>query len=81
MVLKLWSGAQSAFVRLVTSRDEAARWIARLFSDGVYDLSDRSVCRLGMDFLKKQPSVDPGRIAAVGYCFGGGVALNMARQG
>jgi dienelactone hydrolase len=33
------------------------------------------------DFLKKQPTVDPGRIAAIGYCFGGGVALNMARQG
>lgn len=34
-----------------------------------------------MDFLKKQPSVDPSRIAAIGYCFGGGVVLNMARQG
>jgi len=34
-----------------------------------------------MDFLKKQPNVDPGEIAAIGYCFGGGVVLNMARQG
>lgn len=34
-----------------------------------------------LDFLKKQPSVDPSRIAAIGYCFGGGVVLNMARQG
>jgi dienelactone hydrolase len=33
------------------------------------------------DFLKKQPTVDADRIAAIGYCFGGGVALNMARQG
>jgi dienelactone hydrolase len=33
------------------------------------------------DFLKKQPTVDPERIAAIGYCFGGGVVLNMARQG
>ncbi len=32
-------------------------------------------------FLKKQPTVDPGRIAAIGYCFGGGIVLNMARQG
>ena len=32
-------------------------------------------------FLKKQPTVDPERIAAIGYCFGGGVVLNMARQG
>jgi dienelactone hydrolase len=34
-----------------------------------------------MDFLKKQSSVDPNRIAAIGYCFGGGIVLNMARQG
>jgi dienelactone hydrolase len=34
-----------------------------------------------LNFLKQQPSVDPERIAAIGYCFGGGVVLNMARQG
>ena len=34
-----------------------------------------------MDFLKQQETVDPTRIAAIGYCFGGGVVLNMARQG
>ena len=34
-----------------------------------------------MEFLKQQPMVDPTRIAAIGYCFGGGVVLNMARQG
>lgn len=34
-----------------------------------------------MEFLKKQPSTDPDRIAAIGYCFGGGIVLNMARQG
>jgi len=34
-----------------------------------------------MDFLKRQATVDPIRIAAIGYCFGGGVVLNMARQG
>jgi dienelactone hydrolase len=28
--------------------------------------------------LAKQPSVDPTRIGAVGYCFGGAVVLNMA---
>ena len=35
----------------------------------------------GMDFLKGQAIVDPNRLAAIGYCFGGGVVLNMARQG
>ena len=34
-----------------------------------------------LELLKKQPTVDPDRIAAIGYCFGGGVVLNMARQG
>ncbi len=31
--------------------------------------------------LKSQPTVDARQIAAIGYCFGGGVVLNMARQG
>lgn len=34
-----------------------------------------------LDFIKQQPHVDPSRIAAIGYCFGGGVVLQMARQG
>ena len=34
-----------------------------------------------LDVLKKDPHVDPKRIAAIGYCFGGGVVLAMARQG
>lgn len=34
-----------------------------------------------VDFLKGQPRIDPNRVAAIGYCFGGGVMLNMARQG
>ena len=33
------------------------------------------------DQLAKQTSVDPQRIGAVGYCFGGAVVLNMARAG
>lgn len=33
------------------------------------------------DFLKMQPTVDTQRIAAIGYCFGGAVALEMARSG
>ncbi len=34
-----------------------------------------------LDVLQKDPHVDPERIAAIGYCFGGGVVLAMARQG
>jgi dienelactone hydrolase len=31
--------------------------------------------------LLEQEQVDAGRVAAIGYCFGGGVVLNMARDG
>ncbi len=31
--------------------------------------------------LAKQPTVDPARIGAVGYCFGGAVVINEARAG
>ena len=34
-----------------------------------------------LDLLKRDPRVDPARIAAIGYCFGGGVVLGMARSG
>src|SRR5213596_3124440 len=34
-----------------------------------------------LEELKRDPHVDPARIAAIGYCFGGGVVLNMARSG
>lgn len=34
-----------------------------------------------LEMLKQQPSVDPDQIAAIGYCFGGAVVLEMARAG
>lgn len=34
-----------------------------------------------MNLLKQEDTVDANNIAAVGYCFGGSVALNMARSG
>lgn len=34
-----------------------------------------------LEFIKQQPSVDSTRIATIGYCFGGGVVLHMARRG
>ena len=35
----------------------------------------------GLDLLKKQPQIDPNKLAAIGYCFGGKVVLDAARQG
>lgn len=34
-----------------------------------------------LEVLRGQETVDPNRIAAIGYCFGGAVALQMARYG
>jgi dienelactone hydrolase len=61
-----------------THPDDAGKFSSELMKN-----FDMAKTRFGaaMDFLKKQPSVDPDRIAAIGYCFGGGVVLNMARQG
>ena len=35
----------------------------------------------GLEEFKKNPNVDLSKIAAIGYCFGGGVLLNLARMG
>jgi dienelactone hydrolase len=47
--------------------------------------SDRALMRAraqaGLDQLKSYDMVDPARVAAIGYCFGGGVALELARSG
>jgi dienelactone hydrolase len=34
-----------------------------------------------LDLLKQSEFVDPAKIGAIGYCFGGGVVLGMAREG
>jgi predicted methyltransferase/dienelactone hydrolase len=35
----------------------------------------------GLELLKAHQTTDPNRTAAIGYCFGGSVVLNMARAG
>jgi dienelactone hydrolase len=56
---------------------------AKKFSSELMKNFDDAKARFmaAMEFLKQQASVDPTRIAAIGYCMGGGVVLNMARQG
>jgi dienelactone hydrolase len=41
----------------------------------------RARAAAGLEVLKSRPQVDPARIAAIGYCFGGTVVLKMARSG
>ena len=41
----------------------------------------RSRVNAGLETLQKHPFVDPHRIAAIGYCFGGTTVLELARSG
>ena len=41
----------------------------------------RALGRAGLAILTARPEVDPARIAAIGYCFGGAMAFELARDG
>jgi len=41
----------------------------------------RAIARAGLDVLLASGYADPGRVAAIGYCFGGTLALELARSG
>ncbi|MFN3532983.1 MAG: dienelactone hydrolase family protein [Candidatus Brocadia sp.] len=58
--------------------DEAGKFSSELMKN--FDVA-KARFAAAMDFLKQQPTVDSNRIAAIGYCFGGSIVLNMARQG
>ena len=58
--------------------DDAAK-----FSGMVMQNMDLAQARFdaALQLLKSQPTVDPEKIAAIGYCFGGSVVLTMADAG
>ena len=41
----------------------------------------RARAEAGLDVLKQRPNVDGGKLAAIGYCFGGATALQLAYAG
>ena len=51
---------------------------------GLYK-NDRTLLRLrtnaGLDILRSHPRVDPDKLGAMGYCFGGMAVLELARSG
>lgn len=57
---------------------EAAAEANKYMSDRAL-MRERALAALGE--LKKQKNVDENRLAAIGYCFGGTVALELARSG
>jgi dienelactone hydrolase len=61
--------------------DDRAEINARLTT--LYDNPDRTrqIAAAGLDVLLAQPRTDRDKVAAVGYCFGGTLALELARAG
>lgn len=64
--------------KVASHPDDAGRFASELMKN--FDVA-KTRFMAAMDFLKQQETIDPTRIAAIGYCFGGGVVLNMAREG
>ena len=58
--------------------DDAGKFAMAVFSNIE---SAKSRFMAAYNLLKEQETTDPNRIAAIGYCFGGGVVLQMARIG
>jgi dienelactone hydrolase len=61
-----------------TAMEEAGKHAGTFRNDR---LLMRKRINLALDELKKQKLVNPDKIAAIGYCFGGTVALELARSG
>jgi dienelactone hydrolase len=64
--------------RYMTDRDEMGRRLAELSGDPE---RIRRLAAAGLDILAGNPTTDATRIAALGYCFGGAVALELGRAG
>ncbi len=58
--------------------DEAGKFSKEISQNGPLA---RARFEAALELLKSQPTTDPERIAAIGYCFGGAVVLQMAREG
>jgi dienelactone hydrolase len=69
--------ALDMYGEVAANREQAMALINGLINDPP-ELRKRA--QAGLDVLKAQPSVDPMRLAAIGYCFGGSVVLEMARS-
>lgn len=61
-----------------TDAGQAGEWMREALANPV-QLRERF--EAGLQLLRQQPGVDSRCIAAIGYCFGGRVVLDMARQG
>lgn len=63
---------------LATTAEEAGKLAMPLYKDRA---GMRRRAKAGLDVLAKAPGVDATRLASIGYCFGGSVSLELARDG
>jgi dienelactone hydrolase len=63
---------------VITDRGELS---ARLQSFQADPMRTRSRAQSALAALLAQPDIDAARVAAIGYCFGGTIALELARSG
>ena len=63
---------------VTTDAKQAYEWMMQSFAD-----ADTIVNRAqaGLDTLAAQPEVNPTQLAAIGFCYGGKVVLDLARSG
>jgi dienelactone hydrolase len=64
--------------RPLENRDEINARLTRLSGNAE---TIRAIASAGLDVLLAQPRTDPSRVAAIGYCFGGTLVLELARTG
>ena len=64
--------------KMVSDREEAMARLRVLMGDRALTLR---YARAGLDQLLQQEQADPDRLAVIGYCFGGTMALELAREG
>jgi dienelactone hydrolase len=62
----------------MTDRDAMIARLDELWTDPA---RARGLARAGLDILLAQPRADASRVAAIGYCFGGHLVLELARAG
>lgn len=63
---------------VTTHAPEASGWSGQIQAN-IQNWRERALKAL--DILKAQPEVDPARVAAIGYCFGGSTVMQMAYAG
>jgi dienelactone hydrolase len=60
----------------IEDREQMMERIGAFYGD---PMRTRDIGMAGLEILLQEPRTDPQRLAAIGYCFGGTLALEMAR--